>query len=121
MDGRNKKWYTDGTVDIKLFDTDDIPEGFYRGRAKSPISGKSVYNNGVDKKYFKDTDVIPDGWVKGDLPKTEEHQLKINSKLKGRIFSDIHKAKISEANYKRFSDKTNHPMYGKHHSENTTI
>ena len=48
---------------------------------------------------------------------TDERNQKISDSLKGRTFSEEHKQKLSEIAKERLKDKTKHPMYNKHHNE----
>lgn len=48
------------------------------------------------------------------LNMTDEHKRRISNSLKGRVFSKEWKRKMSEA-----QKGEKHPMYGKHHSEET--
>lgn len=83
-----------------------------------PKKGDHWYNNGTVQILCGENEV-PLGYVKGVLPKCKEHLKQISNNQKGVSKSDDTKRKISENAKKRFSDKENHPMYGKHHSTET--
>lgn len=66
------KWYTNGIKNIRLKPSDEIPEGFYRGRLdvvplEKHKSTKDMhwFNNGKMNKMFKSEDEIPPEFVKG--------------------------------------------------------
>ena len=77
--------------------------------------GDHWYNNGTVQILCADNEV-PEGYVKGVLPINRQHLQQISGNQKGVSKSESTKNKISEKAKKRYSNKENHPMYGKHHS-----
>lgn len=61
---RGKLWFNNG---IEQTMANECPEGWVPGRLKCWQSGKELYNNGIEQKYFVATDVIPEGWIKGAI------------------------------------------------------
>ena len=64
-----RKYYTNGTNEKRLYSYEPIPQGYYLGRLKSPITTKDKYfiNDGKVEKFINKTDVIPEGYVKGRI------------------------------------------------------
>lgn len=68
-------WITNGIENLKYFDEDNIPDGFYKGRTVDhldPYKGanhsqyKSFWvTNGVDNLKIKDGNIIPPGYFRG--------------------------------------------------------
>lgn len=67
----NKRtYYNNGLHELKLLDSEYIPDGYFKGRLKSPITtlDKVWINNGVDKEFFiNKSETIPAGFTKGRL------------------------------------------------------
>ena len=73
---RNRVWYTNGEVDIRLKIGDQIPEGFLKGRKKTNEKpgnfGKICIHKGGAQTYIFEKDLqkyLNDGWEKGGLPR----------------------------------------------------
>ena len=64
-----RKYYTNGFNEKRLFPNEPIPEGYYPGRVKSPITTKDKIwvNNGKEAFFIEKDDIIPEGFVKGRL------------------------------------------------------
>lgn len=83
------------------------------------IKGKSAYTDGTSVKYFSAGDEIPAGWSKG-LPQKSVDRLRSQSRNRlGKKCSEDTRERLSAVAKKRFSDKSNHPMFGKSMSEST--
>ena len=54
-------------------------------------------------------------------PRSEETKQKISSALKNKPKSEEAKRKLSESARARLSNPENHPMYGKHQSEESNL
>lgn len=84
------------------------------------LKGKKQFNNGVIARFFDpEKDEIPDGFVPGPLQKQIDRLKTISTNRVGKTASEEAKKNMSEAAKLRFSDSTNHPMYGKHQSAAT--
>lgn len=62
----NKKrgtYYTNGNKEIKINQYERVPEGYYKGRLKSPVTtkGKIRITDGIKEKFISKTDIIPEG------------------------------------------------------------
>lgn len=74
---KGKQWFNNGTEETM---STDCPEGWTHGRLNSGAwKNKSLYNNGIENRFFNNDEKIPNGWVKGALPGT------IKSNTSGRI------------------------------------
>jgi hypothetical protein len=69
-----RKWYTNTVINITLKETDEIPEGFVRGRTdvvqkdkRMSTKGYYWYNDGIKNKMFKTDNEIPENFKKGML------------------------------------------------------
>ena len=62
---KGKRWFNNGTDQTMA---NKCPEGWKPGRLKFALSGKELYNNGKEHKYFTHLSEIPAGWVKGAIP-----------------------------------------------------
>lgn len=80
--------------------------------------GRHWYNNGV-KAIICDENSVPDGFVRGTLPEHAERMKQLSNNCAGKKKSEEHRKKIGESTAQRLSSKENHPMYGKHHTEET--
>lgn len=62
-------YYTNDVNEKRCKDLSDVPEGWYKGRVKSPVTtlGKKHYNNGVVGGMFI-PGTEPDGYILGRLP-----------------------------------------------------
>lgn len=85
---KGRKWYTNGTEDKMCF---ECPEGYWLGRSHNNIdyekvskslTGKVIYNNGINEKFFRQDDIIPEGWTIGRLPGVSKKQAE---KIRGRV------------------------------------
>ena len=57
-------WITNGEKCARIFDTDVIPDGWYKGKLQRIT--KHNITNGIDVKYVDKNLPIPDGWYRGD-------------------------------------------------------
>lgn len=117
-----KKWYNNGEIN-KMFIPGTEPSNFTLGKLQklstNTLSGRHAYTDGKKTIFIKDNEEIPDGFYKGVSNKQKEHLISISRNQKGIPKSEETKIKISERAKERFKDPTNHPLYGKHHSEET--
>lgn len=122
MTNSGKKWYNNGTIN-KMFSRDDaIPDNFVVGKiqkASRTNTGKKAYTDGLKTIFISSGDAIPPGFKPGVSDKQKAHLKDIAGNSKGIPKSDQSKQKLREKALIRLSDKTNHPLYGKHHSEET--
>jgi hypothetical protein len=100
-----KKYYNNGTKNIKLSDGEEIPEGFVLGglpmhsdeskrKISDSVRGKKWYNNSIKCIKLSDDQEIPEGFVLGGLPKSEEFK----HKLRGKKHSDETRRKRGDSN-----------------------
>ena len=68
-----KIYYTNGTNEVRIPKSSAPPNGYVKGRLKSPITtlGKHFYNNGKNEIFIGENDTIPSGYVKGRLKRTD--------------------------------------------------
>lgn len=116
----SKHYYTDGVIDRKFSDDEDIPEGFYLGRTNGVkkegfTKGTKWINNGIEEKLIYD-DILPEGYSFGKLPQTQEHKNKIRDSLRGKLKSEEHCKHLSEShktlNYLKNYERTCLQKYG---------
>lgn len=62
-------YYTNGINEKRLLPNEPIPDGWYKGRVKSPVTTKDCIwiNNGISAKFISINSPIPEGWKKGRL------------------------------------------------------
>ena len=63
---KGKNWYNDGSIS-KVFDIDDIPDGWVKGRISTgdTTKGYKFYTNGDNNISLMVGDIIPDGYTSG--------------------------------------------------------
>ena len=85
---KHKTYYTNGIREIRLDTKESIPEGYSKGRLKSPITtkGKIRITNGVQEKFICKTDHIPEGWYKGRAKKLSISCQKVGKTNKNSIW-----------------------------------
>lgn len=113
-----KHWYTNGVIDKTLKDTDDIPEGFYRGRTNygpGTINTRWI-TNGEKQLLIRKDEELPEGFRYGKLPDTDEHKANLSKALKGRQFTsewckNISKSHLTES-YRQKIESTCLERYG---------
>lgn len=86
-------YYTNGVNELRLEPGVEPPEGYYKGRVKSPVTTKDCIwvNNGTKQKLINKELPIPDGYSKGRLPFDEDVGKKksVTHKEKGyKIYND---------------------------------
>lgn len=117
----SKHFYTNGIIDKKFSDDEDIPEGFYPGRTNGVkkegfTKGTKWINNGYEEILIKVDELLPNGYAYGKLPQTKEHKENISKSLKGKIKSKSHCKHLSESHltnvYKSKITKTMQEKYG---------
>ena len=73
---KGKHIFNNGLIEIRLFDDQEIPDGFIRGRKSKGISrpnyaeGKHWYNNGEEEVFQYN---CPEGYISGRLKKSIEN------------------------------------------------
>ena len=87
----NKKrgtYYTNGNKEIKISQGERVPEGYYKGRLKSPITTKDMIRvtDGIKEKFISKTDIIPEGWYKGRCKKMKSVISKIGKSQRGKVW-----------------------------------
>lgn len=93
-----KHFYTNGIIDRKFSECDEIPDGFRRGRTNGCVAfttGLIAINNGEICKFIEPDKPIPDGFVRGQLKHSAEHNRKISLALKGKERSPEHCKNLS--------------------------
>lgn len=116
-----KKWYNDGTTNKMFVPGEELP-GYMPGKIQKvthTIKGKRQYNNGIETRFFGPNDVIPDGFTLGPMDSQIQRLKSIASNQRGISKSDATRSKLSESAKLRYSNPENHPMYGKHHTQET--
>ena len=111
----NYYWITNGVEEIHISKSDPIPSGYTRGRVKK-FKGKKIYHkDNIQIMCFPGEE--PKGFILGVTDAFKEHLKDISHNCKGIIRSEKQKKEHSLFLKEYYKDKTNHPMYGKHHSE----
>ena len=73
------KWYNNGITEIKIFNNENIPDNFKKGRLKSVYNdemknkisksnlNRKWYNNGKISIHISNLDIVPEGFISGML------------------------------------------------------
>ena len=114
-----KHFYTNGIVDIKLSDDEDVPDGFYRGRTNGcgcSTIGKVAINDGKITKFIEPEEAIPEGFTIGSKKHSKVHNKKISQALTGKERSKSHCINLSKSHktesYKNKIKSTLYEKYG---------
>lgn len=123
---------TDGIHARMIYESDGIPEGWWRGRPQSmkdrtsasnkghaaPNAGKRMITNGVSTAYINANEVLPEGWYYGGINQFSESSLSaLRAKMTGRIY--IHKGRANKRIYENelpqyLDDGWDKGMYAEH-------
>lgn len=123
---------TDGIHARMIYESDGIPEGWWRGRPQSmkdktsasnkghsaPNAGKRMITDGVSTAYINANEVLPEGWHYGGINHLSESSLSaFRAKMTGRIY--IHKGKVNKRIYEKelpqyLADGWDKGMYAEH-------
>lgn len=113
----SKHFYTNGIIDRKFYDGEEIPEGFRPGRShgRNDTTGSRWITNGIEEHLFYG-DVPPEGYHFGKLPQSDSHRKRISKALTGKERSAEHCKNLSISHktetYKKKIAKTNMERYG---------
>lgn len=82
MNKNKRTYYTNGVNEVRLYDWEEIPDGWVKGRVKSTVTtlGAKWYNDGTTSIMLTSDDVVPEGFVPGRIYK-KEWSNKIQSSL----------------------------------------
>ena len=109
---RGRIHITNGIQSKMIYESDGIPEGWWKGRPKSmkdkvsaankghvaPNAGKQMITNGETTKYINPGDTVPEGWHVGGINQFTEASLDVlRTKMTGRTY--VHKGKINKRIY----------------------
>lgn len=103
MNNKKRTYYTNGINEVRLYDWEEIPNGWRKGRVKSTVTtlGNKWYNNGEINIMLSPSDSIPEGFTPGRIYK-DEWSNKIQSSLisnKFHYYNDgMQEIKIAEGN-----------------------
>ena len=94
---KNAHWYTDGTIDRKFYDGEEVPETFRRGRTNCGKGTKGYIGitDGTVETYIKPGEPIPEGFWIGWKNQSESHKQHISDKLKQYVKTPEHCANLS--------------------------
>lgn len=123
MNKQKKTWCNNGKTNKLIVVGESLPEGFVLGRKqnrKKSNKGRHPYTDGERLVYLYDNDEIPEGFHRGITDGMRKHLRNICDTPRCER-SDEHKRKISDSAKKRFSNKENHPMFGKKQRESTKV
>ena len=73
MNKNKRTYYTNGVNEVRLYDWEEIPDGWVKGRVKSTVTtlGSRWYNNGTTSMLLSSDDIVPKGFVPGRIYKRE--------------------------------------------------
>lgn len=82
MNKDKRTYYTNGVNEVRLYDWEEIPDGWVKGRLKSTVTtlGSRWYNDGTTSMLLSSDDIVPEGFVPGRIYK-KEWSNKIQSSL----------------------------------------
>lgn len=87
-----RTYYTNGVNEVRLYPSEDVPKGWYKGRVKSTVTtlGHRWINNGEKEILAERNSEIPNGWYVGRL----------KSSLNTQKSAETHRSK----KYKHYTD-----------------
>lgn len=108
---RGRIHITNGIEAKMIYESDGIPEGWWKGRPQSmkdkesaSMLGKTAFNlgkrmitDGVHNKFISDSEEIPDGWRLGGVSPSDETKQRMSEGMIGRIY--IHKGTLNKRIY----------------------
>jgi len=102
---------TNGVESKMIYESDGIPEGWWRGRSDSvkkklsesckghspSNAGKYSITNGIAVRYISPDETLPQGWSRGGINMSESKKQNIRDKMTGKVF--VHRGKENKRVY----------------------